>query len=88
MQMRAADSVVFKQVGDELVLLDYARGMYYGLDPIGARIWELLLAEERDVDEVVDVLTGEYDAPRDRIAADVELLVSELREKGLIVVRA
>ena len=29
-------------LGDETVILDLASGTYYGLDPVGARIWQLM----------------------------------------------
>ena len=35
-------TVIAKMVGAEMVLLDYDRGIYYGLNPIGARVWQLL----------------------------------------------
>ena len=34
--------VMARTVGDETVILDLASGTYYGLDPIGARIWQLM----------------------------------------------
>ena len=82
--MKPGENVVFKQVGDELVLLDYASGMYYGLDAVGARIWELI-DEGQPVDEIVNILTIEYEAPHLEIASDVTRLVAELRSRGLLV---
>jgi hypothetical protein len=84
MHVRAAENVVFRTVGDELVLLDYERGQYYGLDPIGARVWELL-ASGASTDEVVNTLTAEYETTRDQLAADVARLVDELLASGLVV---
>jgi len=34
--------VMARTVGDETVILDLASGTYYGLDPVGARIWQLM----------------------------------------------
>jgi hypothetical protein len=31
-----------RTVGDETVILDLANGTYYGLDPVGARMWQLM----------------------------------------------
>lgn len=81
---RPADHVVAKLVGEELVLLDYEGEVYYGLDPIGARIWELLTAS-RTLGEIIDTLLAEYDVTRDQLAADVERVVGELESNGLIV---
>lgn len=80
---RPADHVVAKLVGEELVLLDYEEEVYYGLDPVGARIWELLTAG-RTLGEIIDTLLAEYDVTRDQLAADVERVVGELETSGLV----
>jgi hypothetical protein len=84
MHVRAAENVVFRNVGDELVLLDYSRGIYYGLDPIGARIWELLAAGV-PTNAAIDTLLDEYEVSREQLETDVERLIAELLERGLIV---
>lgn len=81
--MRVADGVIHKTVGDEVVLLDYERGIYYGLDPVGARVWQLL-AGGSEVDAIVEVLTEEYEVDRDTAQSDVVRLIAELEEKGLL----
>jgi len=37
-----------------MVLLDFERGIYYGLNTVGARVWELLL-KEKTTDEIIDL---------------------------------
>jgi pyrroloquinoline quinone biosynthesis protein D len=34
---------------------------------------------------IIDALAAEFDAPRDEIAADVQTLVAELREQGVLM---
>ncbi len=80
---RPADHVIAKLVGEELILLDYEEELYFGLDPIGARIWELL-ADGRTLGETIDALLAEYDVTREVLAADVEKLVAELESNGLL----
>lgn len=81
--MRTADGVVAKRVGEEMVLLDVERGVYYGLDPVGARMWELACAGIGR-DEALDRLLDEYDTTRETLARDFDRLLGELRAKGLI----
>ncbi len=82
--MRPANGVIFKNVGDEVVLLDIERGIYYGLDPVGARMWQLL-AEGASAEAIVDTMLGEYEVSREELQRDLERLTSELRERGLLV---
>ena len=77
--------VMSRQVGDETVILDLSSGMYFGLDPVGARIWQLL-NDGQSVDAVVITLLGEYDVTEDQLRQDVNSLVSELVSRGLVQV--
>lgn len=75
-----------RQVGDETVLLDLASGNYYGLDAVGARMWQLL-GEGRTLPEICDALLVEYEVTREALERDLERLVTELGEKGLLTLR-
>ena len=76
-------SVIYRDVSGEIVLLDLQSGVYYGLDAIGSRMWQLLI-EQRDVDEVCSIMVDEYETSSDVLRTDVDRLVSELAEKGLV----
>ncbi len=75
--------VMARQVGDETVILDLASGTYFGLDPVGARIWQLL-GEGKTLDDVCEVMLSEYEASREEIERDVLRLAEELGAKKLI----
>ena len=66
-----------------MVLLDFERGIYYGLNPVGARVWELL-AEGKTTDEIIDLLTGEFDVERTDAKGDVMALMDDLAANGLL----
>ena len=38
-EVRANDEVLFQELHGEGVLLNLKTGVYFGLDPVGARIW-------------------------------------------------
>jgi hypothetical protein len=84
MRATIAEGVVFRRVGEETVLLDFERGVYFGLNEVGTRVWELVEAGKEE-EEIVDTLTGEYEAPRPRIAEDVAALLGELASHGLLI---
>ena len=78
------ENIVHKKVGDETVLLNFDLGVYYGLDPVGTRVWELL-AEGKTAAEIVEVMLGEYEIDRDTLSRDVDALLAELAARQLIV---
>ena len=81
--MKPRQGVIAKMVGSEMVLLDYDRGIYYGLNPVGARVWQLL-SDGSTVEQVIDRLTDEYDVARAALEADVTALLRELEAKELV----
>ena len=80
---RIPDNVISQSVANETVLLDLDQGAYFGLDAIGTRMVELLRTQP-DHAAVVEVLAGEYDAPRPTLRRDLEALIQRLEESGLI----
>ncbi len=79
-----SDDVVAREVGGETVLLDLSSGQYFGLDIIGGRVWELLSERSQDLKELCDQIEAEFDAPRDRIEADLIALAKQLQDQELI----
>jgi hypothetical protein len=75
--------VVFAELDGEAVLLDTESGIYFGLDPVGTRIWELLASGAGEA-QVLATLHQEYEVAPDRLAADVAAFVDSLTAKGLV----
>ena len=80
--MVLAPDVVFRLLDDEAVLLDLRSGTYFGLNPVGARIWQLL-AEQTSLGTVLVTLQREYDVEPDALEHDLLTLVNELCVRGL-----
>jgi hypothetical protein len=77
--------VMVRQLGDESVMLDMASGYYFGLDPVGARIWQLL-SQTNSCAEIVERLAQEYDVTPERAESDLVRFVEELKANGLLSV--
>jgi hypothetical protein len=75
--------VMARQVGDETVILDLGSGTYFGLDPVGARIWQLI-GEGRSLGEICDTMLDEYDVSHEALERDVLDLADKLLEQKLI----
>jgi hypothetical protein len=77
-------SVVFRELDGETVLLNLDSGVYFGLDAVGTRVWTLLL-EHGTTGPVCAQMEREYVVERQELERDVQRLVRELRQKGLLV---
>ena len=77
------NDVLFHELDGEAVLLQLQSGKYYGLDPIGTRIWSLL-AQNGSLLAAYQVMMDEYDIDEARLQADLLALVERLVASGLI----
>ena len=73
------------ELDGEAALLNLKSGLYYGLNPVGGRIWTLM-REPRTVRQVLDQLLAEYDVDADNCERDVMALIEELANEGLVEV--
>lgn len=80
---RLPEHVIARRLGEDYVMLDMQSGTYFGLDAVGARLWDLL-SEEHSVAQACAILAAEYEAPLARIEADVDELLAELAVHGLV----
>lgn len=79
--------VVARQVEGDMVLLDLESGIYFALDPVGARIWELI-ADGTALGAVRDTMLEEFNVEADTLEGDIQALVSDLETRKLIDARA
>lgn len=77
--------VMTRMVGDELVLLDIAKGVYFGLDGVGKHIWESL-SDGQSLQQAAAAVAAEYEVDDDRAASDVMEFASDLVGRELLYV--
>jgi hypothetical protein len=77
---------VSADLSGEAAILNLKSGIYYGLNNVGARIWNLL-QEPKTINQIRDAILDEYAVERDQCGADLVALLEELLSKGLIEVK-
>jgi len=82
--VRVSDNVVFRELDGEAVILNLVSGIYFGLDRVGTRMWQLV-EQHGQLDAVLQRLRDEYDAPAQTLEQDLVRLISQLVDKGLLV---
>lgn len=78
--------VLSRRLENEIVLLDPEAGTYFGLNEVGARVWELIQTPTR-LEEVHRRLLAEYEVDAEQLWGDLRNLVRELLERDLAVVQ-
>ncbi len=82
----AAKEQISSDLGGEAVILNLKNGVYYGIDAVGVRIWNLI-QESRTVDDILNTLLEEYEVEPDHCEGDILALLQQLADSGLIEVR-
>ncbi len=67
----------------EAVVLNLQSGTYFGLNPMGARIWELIQKPAK-VSDVLHELLEEYEVDASLCEADLVSFLNQLREQNLL----
>jgi len=83
--VRAGGSLVSCNLDDDAIVLHLESERYFGLEGVGAFIWELL-QQPRTVEELKQAVLKEYDVEPDRCEADLLSFLNDLARKKLIKV--
>jgi hypothetical protein len=83
-RLRRVEGLPHQSIDGQMLVVVHGRLEVHLLSPTAARIWELL-AEGVTVDTLVDRLVGEYEVEAAVARGDVESVLAEMREKGMVV---
>lgn len=77
--------ILISEVGGESVLLNLKSERYFGLDNMGTQMWKTLIASD-SIQAAYETLLAEYDVEASRLREDLDELIRQLREQGLVEV--
>ncbi len=75
--------VVFRDIDGETVLLHLERGIYFGLDAVGTRVWTALVEHGR-ARPAVAALLAEFEVTLDTLEHDIARLLDSLTDNDLV----
>ena len=89
MQTRVApaESVLFRDLDGEAVILELESGTYFGLDEVGTRFWHALTTHAV-LEEALHALHEEFDVGREVLRQDLHDFVESLVARRLVRVDA
>ncbi len=85
MAYQLSKDYLWKEVGDQVVVLHFESGRYYSLNPSGSAIWRGLL-ENQPSDQIVESLCSEFDVNTETASEDVQIMTRLFLEKEFLVV--
>jgi hypothetical protein len=87
MKWKVASSVRCSFDRDGCVLLDTKKGVFYGANTLGSKIWELIRESPQQitVQNLLGKLPGDITASKEQLARDVEEYLQNLTAQGLLI---
>lgn len=82
----ASEDQISRDLGGEAVILDMKSGIYFGLNEVGARIWQLI-QEPINIDILCKTLLSEYNVEEEQCKNDILKLLQEMLAQKLIVIK-
>ncbi|HEV8722563.1 MAG TPA: PqqD family peptide modification chaperone [Candidatus Binatia bacterium] len=81
--IKAIEEQLSCDLAGEAVILSLKSGEYFGLNELGARIWNLI-QKPRTLGELVELLMLEYEVAIDQLERDLTSLLDEMCTQGLV----
>ena len=81
----ASSQQVAADMMGEAVILNTNSGVYFGLNPVGTRIWELV-QQPILMQTIQQTILDEYDVDPERCEQDIQHLLGKLVDAGLVEV--
>ena len=76
--------LIWRQLGDELVIVRPSDGLVTVLNGVGAIIWQAIDGE-RTISEIARLVCEEYDVTQQQAEGDIVDLMNQLEGEGLVV---
>lgn len=67
----------------EVAILNLKNSVYYGLNPVAASVWSLI-QKPKTFAEIRDALLDMYEVESAQLESDLQVLLGQLSEQGLI----
>src|SRR5665213_2291787 len=74
---------VASRIEDRMALMSVKNGAYYGMDPVGSRVWELIERPVRAA-AVCETLHGEFNVEKDMCERQVLAFLQQLADADLL----
>jgi hypothetical protein len=78
-----AKDVMIVDLSGEAVILNKENWVYYGLNGMGYRVWNLI-QEPKRIEEINNILLREYDVDSEVCEKDLRAFICEMESQGLV----
>lgn len=84
MKYKINPHLAYRKIEDEIYIVDVKNSLLYKLNPTATVVWECI-KKGKNLNKIVKYLTEEYEVDIKTAVSDVNQLISDMEQKGLIV---
>jgi hypothetical protein len=81
--VRKAEHLAWRTRDSEAIILDLREVAYFTLNDVAARVWECADGS-RTIEEIIAIISLEYEGDREQMQSDIAVLLGELADKQLV----
>lgn len=86
MKYQLTSDQISSKVAGETVILNHTKGAYYGLDEVGALVWDTLEKGPQTIEELCEAVAVEYEVDKETCKSDLDVLLQDLISEKLVEV--
>lgn len=75
--------ILSSSIDEETILLSIENSKYYGIDPVGSTIWQIM-ETSISLESIITTLQSQYNVPQTQCQDDVFQFIESLLKKNLI----
>lgn len=79
-----AQGLVASEIEEQIVVLNIDSGHFFSLNPVGARIWEMLATPQTE-QQICSAMLARFDVENDECRAQVREFVDRMLAHGLVM---
>ncbi|MGL5832635.1 MAG: PqqD family protein [Waterburya sp.] len=80
---KVSSNHLYSEVADEAVILEVESGVYYGLNSVGVDIWRWLQQPQTE-ERLLDLVLEEYEVTPEKAEQDLQSILKEMLNAGLL----
>lgn len=85
-RLRVKPSIIYTELDNkEAVLLNFETKYFYGLNEVGAKIWQMLDGK-KTIEEITNAIVDEYDIDKDKAFNSVNRHIKKLIKEKMVEV--
>ena len=81
---QVSQEVLSSKIDEEIILMSIKADSYFGIDPVGSQVWEILSKKPSTTNEIVQIMMEDYEVDEETCRTDVQAFIDDIYARKLI----